>query len=57
MGAAIDWAANKAREYLEPLGLGLTVVLILVGLVVGWWLGGPWLLAVILAAMALLAWG
>lgn len=57
MGAVLDWAAEKAKGYLEPFGIGATVVLVLAALVLGYWLGGPWLLAVVLATMALLAWG
>lgn len=57
MGAAVDWVAGKVKGYLEPFGLGLGIVSVLVALIAGYWLGGPWLLAVILAAMALLAWG
>lgn len=57
MGAIVDMFTERFRRYLDSLGIGLAILLILAALAIGYWLGGPWLLAVILAAMALLAWG
>lgn len=50
----LESAWGWAKEKLEGLGFGAEVALILVLLIVGWYLGGPWFFAAILVGMALL---